>query len=223
MADFSDLRVALQALNDPLTRADDLAAIAAAQPAYGALVATHPNAYPALLDWLDQNGDFATREAVAGRRITMPPAQPPFQPQSPAYATATPASAAPQQPFYGQPQGYLPAPLSPSSNKVAWAAVIATCASVIFSILIFAVASQITCYSYSNSIAYCIGPAGALTTVSIFALIFGLAAFVLGIIGTSQASRYQNGNRGGAITSIVIGILVALFGAIMTIGGAAMF
>ena len=217
VADFSDPAVALQALTDPLTRADDLAAIAAAQPALGALVAVHPNAYPALLDWLDQNGDFAAREAVAGRRITMPPAQPPFQPQAPAYATA------PQQPFTGQPYGYLPPPLNPASNKVAWAAVIATCVSIIFSILIFAVDSKITCYSYSNSIAYCTGPAGALTTVSIFALIFGLAAFVLGIIGTSQASRYLNGNRGGAITSIVIGILVALFGAIMTIGGTATF
>ena len=211
MADFSDPAVALQALTDPLTRAEDLAAIAAAQPTYGALVAAHPNAYPALLDWLDQNGDFATREAVAGRRITMPPAQQPFQPQSPAYATA------PQQPFPGQPQGYLPPALNPASNKIAWAAVIATCLSVIFSILIFAVFANLTCYTHSGTISYCTGPTGALTTVSAFTLVFGLAAFVLGIIGTSQASRYLNGNRGGAITSIVIGILIALFGFGMTI------
>ena len=39
-------------------------------------IAEHPNAYPALLDWLDQNGNASVKQAVARRRGLTPPAAP---------------------------------------------------------------------------------------------------------------------------------------------------
>ncbi|MDR0488375.1 MAG: DUF4870 domain-containing protein [Propionibacteriaceae bacterium] len=75
------------AVTSPDTPATDLAAIAHSHPELGGEIARHPNAYPALLDWLDQYGDEFTRETVAWRRnldrqgiipqITMSP--PPMQ------------------------------------------------------------------------------------------------------------------------------------------------
>lgn len=56
------------ALLDPATDAAALASIAQRRPELGAFVATHPNAYDGLLDWLAQHGDVKARAAVAGRR-----------------------------------------------------------------------------------------------------------------------------------------------------------
>jgi len=65
MPDFADLGIASTALADPTTSADDLSAIAAAQPSLGAQVVVHPNVYPDLLVWLGQYGDARARAAVA--------------------------------------------------------------------------------------------------------------------------------------------------------------
>ena len=59
---------AQQALDYPATPGDVLAQIAANYPQLRASVAGHPNAYPELLDWLDQQGDPAVSSAVAQRR-----------------------------------------------------------------------------------------------------------------------------------------------------------
>ena len=67
MADFSDFNVAAQAVANPTTPANDLAAIAAAQPTLQAQVANHPAAYPDLLDWLAGFGTEDAREAAASR------------------------------------------------------------------------------------------------------------------------------------------------------------
>jgi Uncharacterized protein conserved in bacteria len=53
---------------DPSTDARSLAAIAHEHPSLRAVVASHPNAYPALLDWLDAQGDPVVSAVVAGRR-----------------------------------------------------------------------------------------------------------------------------------------------------------
>jgi len=67
MADFSDLVAATRAVVDPSTSASDLAQIAQLQPSLRPQVAAHPNVYPALLAWLNSNGDPATRQAVTDR------------------------------------------------------------------------------------------------------------------------------------------------------------
>ncbi|MCL2489734.1 MAG: hypothetical protein FWF36_03260 [Propionibacteriaceae bacterium] len=72
MADFSDLMTATRAIVDPITSGADLAQIAQAQPSLWPQVAGHPNAYPELLTWLDNNGDAATKQAVAVSRVSHP-------------------------------------------------------------------------------------------------------------------------------------------------------
>jgi len=67
MTDFSDFDVAAQAVANPTTPANDLAAIVAAQPTLQAQVANHPAAYPDLLDWLAGFGTEDAREAAANR------------------------------------------------------------------------------------------------------------------------------------------------------------
>ncbi len=85
MLDHSDITQASLAVRDPATSAADLAAITQAQPSLWAEVARHPNAYPALLDWLDLAGDKRVRAAVAARRRnpTTPPDTPDFLPATP--------------------------------------------------------------------------------------------------------------------------------------------
>ena len=68
MADWSDVLAATRAVVDPSTPAEDLAAIAQAQKGLWVQIAGHPNAYPALLDWLSTQGDETVRSAVASRQ-----------------------------------------------------------------------------------------------------------------------------------------------------------
>ncbi|MDR0849357.1 MAG: hypothetical protein LBN10_10055 [Propionibacteriaceae bacterium] len=68
MVDWNDRPVAKAALADPTTSADDLADIAGEQPSLWPDVAAHPNAYAALLDWLDAQGVPEVSAAVAARR-----------------------------------------------------------------------------------------------------------------------------------------------------------
>ncbi|MGC3955286.1 MAG: hypothetical protein QM804_13740 [Propionicimonas sp.] len=79
---------------DPFTPAEQLAAIAAAQPALGTIIAWHPNAYDGLLDWLADYGDERARAAVASRRAqaarAAAPAIPPPPPVAPAPAPTAP-------------------------------------------------------------------------------------------------------------------------------------
>jgi len=77
-----DVQQAMAAVNDRNTTATTLQAIADQHHDLWAQVASHPNAYPALLDWLDSEGDTEVRKAVAARRsanqktATTPPAPP---------------------------------------------------------------------------------------------------------------------------------------------------
>jgi len=80
MAEFSDLVTATKAVVDPSTSAADLAQIAQLQPSLRPQVAAHPNAYPALLQWLDANDGV----------VAEPPVVPP-QTVSPASGEVTPA------------------------------------------------------------------------------------------------------------------------------------
>jgi len=68
MADWSDVAAATRAVVDPATSAADLAAIAGAQRGLWVQIASHPNAYPALLEWLSAQGDDTVRAAVASRQ-----------------------------------------------------------------------------------------------------------------------------------------------------------
>ncbi|MCL2737033.1 MAG: PrsW family glutamic-type intramembrane protease [Propionibacteriaceae bacterium] len=82
---------ALAALADPRTTAQTLAQIAQAYPDLWSGVALHPQAYPALLDWLVERGDPQTTAAVQSVRAPQrPPAQgtPSFAPGNPSFAPA---------------------------------------------------------------------------------------------------------------------------------------
>jgi len=68
VTDFSDLAQATTALDDPATSGQDLADIAHAQPTLREQVVVHPNVYPGLLDWLEQYGDEAVKQAVQSHR-----------------------------------------------------------------------------------------------------------------------------------------------------------
>ena len=76
MADWSDVLAATRAVVDPSTSAEDLAAIAQAQKGLWVQIASHPNAYPALLDWLSSQGDESVRAAVASRQQPTNPSLP---------------------------------------------------------------------------------------------------------------------------------------------------
>jgi len=77
VGDFSDLITATRAVIDPTTSSQDLMSIAQAQPTLWAQIASHPNAYPALLDWLDRQGDPSVSQVVARRRLATPAPVPP--------------------------------------------------------------------------------------------------------------------------------------------------
>ncbi|MDR0283411.1 MAG: discoidin domain-containing protein [Propionibacteriaceae bacterium] len=68
MAEYSTLALAAAALADPRTPGEDLALIAQTYPTLWISVASHPNAYPGLLAWLEQYGDAAVHQVVAARR-----------------------------------------------------------------------------------------------------------------------------------------------------------
>ena len=60
-----------------------------------AQVALHPNAYPALLDWLDHHGDWEVRQAIAKRRGLGPPTPSSFVSPDPlGFDPATPKGSA---------------------------------------------------------------------------------------------------------------------------------
>jgi len=105
-----DASSAQLALADPATPAAVLAQIAQTFPQLHAGVAAHPNAYPALLDWLDAQGDPGVAAVVARRRAdagTPPP--PPVS--SPAWQLA--AQSWPQaSPLAGRAGRRLPGKLA---------------------------------------------------------------------------------------------------------------
>ena len=114
MTDYSDFDAAALAVSDPTTTADDLASIVECQPELWAQVASHPNAYPELLEWLDEAGDDDVRAAVAAHVETdsRPPVPRPSQP------APQPAPQPVQQP---QPVATAPYP-APAQAPVARAA-----------------------------------------------------------------------------------------------------
>jgi len=97
MADFSDLVTAAQAVVDPSTSAADLAQIAQLQPGLRANVASHPNVYPGLVDWLARQGITPPAQSVAQ---SSPLAASPVQPVAPLASTSVPmASMQPAVPY----------------------------------------------------------------------------------------------------------------------------
>ncbi|MDR0284154.1 MAG: hypothetical protein LBI33_04590 [Propionibacteriaceae bacterium] len=67
MIDLTNPQAATAAVTDPQTSATDLATIAQYHSSLRPLVAAHPQAYPGLLEWLQGQGDDATKAAVATR------------------------------------------------------------------------------------------------------------------------------------------------------------
>ena len=80
--------------SNPSTDPARLAAIAAEEPALGAVIAANPAAYEGLLDWLAQYGDPAAQHAVAVRRGTAAPAAPAQSATAPATTPRAPLSSA---------------------------------------------------------------------------------------------------------------------------------
>lgn len=81
-------------VRDPQATPEQLSLIARDYPALRALVAAHPHTYPGLLDWLDQCGDDATKQAVAARRAAVQPPPPGTAPSyPPALAPSMPSTA----------------------------------------------------------------------------------------------------------------------------------
>ena len=100
MNDLSTINAAVSALADPTTSPQTLGAIAQMYPALRTQVASHPNVYPGLLDWLSGLGDPAVSAAVASRRSTTANAVLP--PQMP--VTAVSQAQLPQMPVATMPQ-----------------------------------------------------------------------------------------------------------------------
>jgi len=101
MTDFQDVATASAAVQDATTSAQDLMTIAYAHPALGAQVARHPNAYPGLLDWLQQYGTPEAKQAIAARAVPTPPPVPArtmtdsLPPAVPTQAEAEPETSSP--------------------------------------------------------------------------------------------------------------------------------
>lgn len=107
--DFTDVTVSAAALGNPLTSAEDLSAIAQAQPSLWLAISRHPNAYPGLLDWLATYGDEQVRRSVEERKrgVASPPPPPPIPVPSPA---VTPQVSQPQ----ANPAQANPTPVNPT-------------------------------------------------------------------------------------------------------------
>jgi len=101
--DPTDVVQARRAVADASTSGADLQAIAAALPSLWPEVAAHPNAYPALLDWLDQKGDPAVAAALAARREAPTPVPTAAAPSAPPSPLGQASSAASQQRSPGAP------------------------------------------------------------------------------------------------------------------------
>ena len=106
MTDFQDIATASAAVQDAATSAQDLMTIAYAHPALGAQVARHPNAYPGLLDWLQQYGTSEAKQAVAARAVPTPPDDVLASTAEPAAAALKPSVPDPPAP----PSAIIPAP-----------------------------------------------------------------------------------------------------------------
>jgi len=63
---------ALAAVSDPSTPGATLQAVAAVRPELWPQIATHPNAYPGLLNWLSSVGDIQVQNIVASRQAGLP-------------------------------------------------------------------------------------------------------------------------------------------------------
>jgi len=90
MADYSDLVTATRAVVDPSTSAADLAQIAQVQPGLRAQIATHPNVYPGLLQWMAAQGDASAPAPLAP--VAAPQFPSPVAPQMPLSAAFPQAS-----------------------------------------------------------------------------------------------------------------------------------
>ena len=81
MSKWSSFSEASQAVENLGTSAIDLQEIAQAHKGLWIQIASHPNAYPSLLEWLSTHGDVLVREAVASRNMpsAVVPTSPPVQ------------------------------------------------------------------------------------------------------------------------------------------------
>ena len=68
MTDSDDLKELRERALAPETNANELFEISAQHPEVYAEVAANPNAYPDLLDWLENVGDDRVKAVVAARR-----------------------------------------------------------------------------------------------------------------------------------------------------------
>ena len=135
MTDYTNFAEAARAVVDPGTSEADLAVIAEHQPGLWAQIAGHPNAYPALLAWLDSVGDSTVKAAIAARHPNGVPGQfavgapvPPPPPQRQEYGAPTQVwtpteswsapLAQPTQAYPATPQAY-PAPRPQPPQKPA--------------------------------------------------------------------------------------------------------
>lgn len=104
---------------DPYTGATRLAELAQIDRALWPAIAVHPAAYPALLDWLGQQGDPTVNSVLALRSgsstSALPPSGPPPPPAETTTAPVGPAIAA-AQPRYTQDASPVPAPLGAAAS-----------------------------------------------------------------------------------------------------------
>lgn len=109
-------------VNDPQATPEQLSLIAQHHPSLDSLVAVHPRAYPELLNWLEQYGSDAAKQAVADRRaaedraptLNLPPATPP----APAPGAAAQAWASqPPPPEVDYPSAATPLPPQKPTGK----------------------------------------------------------------------------------------------------------
>jgi len=122
---------------------------------------------------------------------------------------------------FSSPTPAAPAPTGQPASKFGWAAPAAMALGIIFLIIMFVTGSSVTCLSYGGKVVACDGPIGAFKAMAVLSLIFSLAAVVLGIMASSRAKKMMTGGRGIAITSIVVGAIIALVALVMVIGGSA--
>jgi len=135
MSDLSTINAAASALSDPAATPQTLGAIAQMYPTLRYQVAMHPNAYPALLDWLGGLGDPTISAAVASRRSTgvnavLPPQMPTSAvpqvqlPQVPA-PVPQPVQLSPAMAYAGESMGVPGQPVCvPNRAGRIWAAVL---------------------------------------------------------------------------------------------------
>jgi len=92
---------------DPSTSPGRLQELAQADRGTWVAIASHPAAYPTLLDWLTEHGDDSVREAVASRIVPPPP--PPAPPAPPVVDETVVLESAPVDPVPTQVQAAMSA------------------------------------------------------------------------------------------------------------------